>query len=437
MLYGSITSRYHQSQRKYNQIRQFGRRTGSREVNVKASVPHTKENSQLTAWTAPAPARVRRAETAQQFEFIDATTDHDRSDIQAAWSRLLGARRSPEMLYQLPAFFRYLMDTAPTGDAACELHLVRRRSDARIVGIVPGRRLTQKLSVRLGPWTLFEGDVPVYQVLGSVPLLDAGEEGLSGFVLKSLLQRHADCRALLMQAMPEELAHTVGGDGLSGHILNGWQHCHTMPLPKDVDTYLQKLSSKKRYNLSRQVRLLGKEAGEASLVRVEQADQVAALVSDMHALQGAGDPAALPPREKLESLARHGLLHSYLLQCGGQTVALILGTRSPDVWHVHNIYCKPEYMNFSVGTSITHLALQDAIAHFDFSHADFGYGTPNQEFRSTHVLQRRGKLLLCRRRSVSNLLLGLHGIQDRMNEALIGRIKAVRKQLRQRRQASR
>jgi hypothetical protein len=44
--------------------------------------------------------------------------------------------------------------------------------------------------------------------------------------------------------------------------MHGWRDCHTVPLPADVDTYLQKLSAKKRYNLSRQVRLLAKEAGE-------------------------------------------------------------------------------------------------------------------------------------------------------------------------------
>jgi CelD/BcsL family acetyltransferase involved in cellulose biosynthesis len=397
----------------------------------------------LTSWAAPSPSpspspspTLRRANPAQHFEFVVATSDFERSDIQAAWRGLLEARRSPEKLYQLPEFFRYLMDTAEADETPCELHLVRRRSDARIVGIVPGRRTMQAVGVRLGPLTLFERQVPVYQVLGSVPLLDEGEPDLSGFVLRNLLQRHPDCRALLMQAMPEELAGAIGGDGLSPHILNGWQNCHTMPLPEEVDAYLQKLSSKKRYNLSRQVRLLAKEAGEVSLVRVEQADQVASLIDGMRALMSAEDFATQPSQAKLESLARHGLLHSYLLQCGGQPAALVLGTRSNEVWHVHKIYCKQEYMNLSVGTSIIHLALQDTIAHFDFIHADFGYGAPNQEFRSTHVLQRRGKLLVCRQRSMADLLFRLHGIQNRMNEALIGRVKALRKQLRQRRQAT-
>jgi hypothetical protein len=406
---------------------------------MKVSVPYTEKIIELTPWTAPTQVpspTLRRDNPAQQFEFVTATSDCERSDVQAAWRRLLAAGRSPEKLYQTPEFFRYLMDTAKADEAACELYIVRRRSDARIVGVVPGRWTTQTVGFRLGPLTLFERRVRFYQVLGSVPLLDEGEPDLSGFVLRSLLQCHPDSRALLMQAMPEELAGAIGGDGLSPHVLSGWQNCHTVPIPEDIDGYLQKLSSKKRYNLSRQVRLLAKEAGEISLVRVEQEHQVAALVDGMRALMSAEDFATLPSQAKLESMARHGLLHSYLLQCGGQPAAVVLGTRSNEVWHVHTIRCKQEYMDFSVGTSIMHLAQQDTIAHFDFNLADFGYGTPNQEFRATHVLQRRGKLLVCRRGSMADLLFRLHGIHDRMNEALISRVKTVRKQLRQRRQAT-
>lgn len=404
---------------------------------MKVSVPYTKELPETTAWTAPElSVSLRRTETAQRFEFFPATADLERSDVQAAWQRLLQTHRSPEKLYQLPEFIRHLLQTEEKGIDACDLYVVRRCSDARIVGVIPGRKTSQTVNVRFGPLTVFRCTVPVYQLLGSVPLLDASEEGLLRFMLSSLLQRHPDCQALLMQAMPEELAHTVGGKGLSRHVLNGWQNCHTVPLPEDVETYLQKFSSKKRYNLSRQVRLLAKEVGEVSLVRIEHVDHVAALVDGMRSLLRPEHFAAQSPQSKFENLAHHGLLHSYLLQCAGKTVALVLGTRSDEVWHAHKICCAQEYMHLSIGTSLIHLALQDAIAHFDFTHADFGYGTPNQEFRSTHVLKRRGKLLLCRQHGMADLLFKLYSVQNRMNEALIARVKTIRKRLKERRQAS-
>jgi CelD/BcsL family acetyltransferase involved in cellulose biosynthesis len=392
--------------------------------------------SWTTAANRPVPVMPRSVEAAQRFEFVAATADYDRPDIQAAWARLLEVRQGAETLYQLPGFFRYLKETQEPDDAGPDLYLVRRQGDGRIVGIVPGRRTSQKLSFRLGAMTAYEHEVPLYQVLGSVPLLDPAEEGLAEFIFKSLLEQHPESRALLMQAVPEELGENMRADGLSCHVVNGWRECHTAPLPDTVDAYLQKLSAKKRYNLSRQVRLLAKEAGEVKLVRIEHADQVPALVDAMRELMSDAELAVQATQARLESLARHGLLHSYVLRCGEQAVAMVLGTRSNEVWHVHNISCKQEYMSLSVGTSVVHLALQDTIANGNFIDADFGYGTPNQEFRSTHVLQRRGKLLLCRRHGVANLVFSLHGVQDRMNEALIGRVKGFRRWLKERRRTA-
>jgi CelD/BcsL family acetyltransferase involved in cellulose biosynthesis len=405
---------------------------------VKVLAQHTEDIADFPTWTAsapmPMPVALRIVEAAQRFEFVAATADYDRPDIQAAWGRLLEARQGAETLYQLPGFFRYLKETQEPGDVGTDLYIVRRQGDGRIVGIVPGRQTSQKLRFRLGTLRVYEHDVSLYQVLGSVPLLDPSEEGLSDFVFKSLLERHPRSRALLMQAVPEELGDTMRADGLSCHVVNGWRDCHTVPLPDTVDAYLQKFSAKKRYNLARQVRLLAKEAGEISLVRIERPDQVAALIEGMQALPSAKKLATKQSQTKYESLARHGLLHAYLLQCGGQTAALVLGSRSNEVWHVHKICCKQEYLALSGGSSIMHLALQDTIAHFDFAYADFGYGTPNQEFRSTHVLQRRGKLMLCQRNGLTSLLFKFHGIQDRMNEAMLAQLKTIRNRLRQRRQ---
>jgi CelD/BcsL family acetyltransferase involved in cellulose biosynthesis len=411
---------------------------------VKVLAQHTEDIADFPSWTAPAavpapapvPAAPRSAEATRRFEFVAATDDYDRPDIQAAWARLLEVRQGAETLYQLPGFFRYLKATREPGEAASDLYLVRRQGDGRIVGIVPGRETSQGLRFRLGPFRVAEYDVPLYQVLGSVPLLDPAEEGLAEFVFKSLLERHPRARALLMQAVPEELGDAMRADGLSCHVVEGWRDCHTVPLPDTVDAYLQKLSAKKRYNLSRQVRLLAKEAGEVSLVRIEHPEQVALLIDGMRSLPSAKKMASPQSQAKYESQARHGLLHAYVLQCGGQTAALVLGSRSNDVWHVHKICCKQEHLALSVGTSIIHLALQDTIAHFDFTCADFGYGTPNQEFRSTHVLQRRGKLLMCQRNGLTSLLYRFHGIQDRLNEALIAHLKTLRNRLRQRRQAA-
>jgi hypothetical protein len=138
---------------------------------------------------------------------------------------------------------------------------------------------------------------------------------------------------------------------------------------------------------------------------------------------------------RLENLARHGLLLSYVIRCGEEDVAVVLGSRSSRVWHIHKIVCAPKYMSLSVGTSAVHLAVQDVLAHFTFQSIDYGYGTPNADFRSTHVLKSRGRVLLHRSRSLTALLLKFHGKYNAINDALIRHTKAARKRYAQRRQA--
>jgi hypothetical protein len=76
------------------------------------------------------------------------------------------------------------------------------------------------------------------------------------------------------------------------------------------------------------------------------------------------------------------------------------------------------------------------LANFSFDHVDYGYGVPNAEFRSTHVLKSRGHILLHRARSGTALLLKLHGMYNGMNDGLIRHAKQAQKWYAQRKAAS-
>jgi hypothetical protein len=322
-------------------------------------------------------------------------------------------------------------------DADYELFIVRRSVDYAIVGFVPVRTFECKLDFRLGPVSLFKKTIPACQVLGSVPLLDPAEDGLAEFVIQQLLERYAKCEALYMQAFPEEICASLPRSGdVSTYVLNGWRACHTQPLPDSVDAYLKQFSSKKRYNLSRQVRLLTEAAGALQVMRIEQPEQVAGLLDAIVAI----DPSQAATRDaeqvRLACLARQGLLLSYVIRCGDADVAVVLGSRSTSVWHVHKISGLQDYLHLSVGTSAIHLALQDVLANCSFSHVDYGYGMPNAEFRSTHVLKSRGHILLHRARSATAMLLKLHGMYNGMNDTLIRHAKQAKKWYAQRKQAA-
>lgn len=398
-------------------------------------------NLEISEFAPSAPAsplaRVRTRRHPDRFEMNVATAYHDRPDILDAWNRMLATATGPETLYQSPQFFNYLTDMDQGQGAAHELFIVRRRVDYEIVGFVPVRTITCDLAFRLGPVSLFKRTVRACQILGSVPLLDETQDGIADFVIQQLLERYAECQVLYMQAYPEdEGAKLQDIAGVSAYVRYGWRPCHTQPLPKGVDAYLQKFSSKKRYNLSRQVRLLAEAAGAVQVLRIEQPGHVPAMLDALIATGACPGAERGAEQARLEGLARHGLLLSYVIRCGDEDVAVVYGSRSAAVWHVYKIACLQKYLHLSVGTSAIHLAVQDVLAHFAFKDIDFGYGTPSAEFRSTHVLKTRGLVLLHRARSLTALSLKVHGMYDAMNGALIRQVKRAQKWHAQRRQAT-
>lgn len=393
------------------------------------------EISEFAPASSFAPSRTTRCP--DRYELNVATGYHDRPDILDAWHRMLANAASPEAMYQSPQFFGHLIDMQQDGGANHELFIVRRSIDYAIVGFIPVRTIACGLEFRVGPAALFKRTLRACQILGSVPLLDPAEEGLAEFVMQQLLKQFAKCDVLYMQAVPEETGAALDGiAGVSSYVLNGWRTCHTQPLPDSVDGYLQKFSSKKRYNLSRQVRLLTEAAGTLQLLRVEEPGQVAGMFDAMSAINASLNAPRAVEQPRLESLARQGLLLSYVIRCGEEDVAVVYGSRSASVWHIHKIACRQKYLHLSVGTSAIHLAVQDVLAHFAFKDIDFGYGMPNSEFRSTHVLKKRGLVLLHRARSGTALLLKAHGIYNAMNDALICQVKRAQKWHAQRRQTA-
>lgn len=236
-----------------------------------------------TSWHATVGAGT--TQYSDRYELSVATAYYDRPDILEAWHRMLDGATGPETLYQSPQFFNYLIDIDQGQEASYELFVIRRRGDYAIVGFVPVRTLGCDLDFRFGPVSLFKRTLRACQILGSVPLLAPTDERLAEFVMEQLFARYAKCDVLYMQAMPEEMSTTLTRcAGVSAYILNGWRPCHTQPMPESVDAYLQKFSAKKRYNLSRQVRLLTGAAGPLQVLRIETPDDVTHLLTAMDAV---------------------------------------------------------------------------------------------------------------------------------------------------------
>jgi CelD/BcsL family acetyltransferase involved in cellulose biosynthesis len=350
------------------------------------------------------------------------------------WQALVADSRSPQKIYQTPAFFKFLQESRKPGEQL-ELLTLSRRSDGALVGVVPVRVTKQELNFNVGPLMLHSAKVEMVSLLGSIPAIPAGS-AVAECLAKRMLALFPQAKAVFMQALPVASAYwndlnEIGATAstLSTSLIAPWRECHTMPLPKSFEQYLEKFSAKKRYNLNRQIRQLSEQVGTLDLERIERPEQVAGMMQSLAALVSGADMKSVLGEQTFVKLAAQGLLLCYVLRAGDQVLAAILGTRSPDTLHVHNIFVEKKHLSLSVGTSAMHLAIKDLTGLGYLKSLDFGYGTPNHEFRSSHVLETRTQVLLFDHTKSISLLFFLHRHFVALSEGLIGIVKSLKRQL--------
>lgn len=377
---------------------------------------------------------IQDAEAPAAHDFVVEIATHKAGEpaFLAAWRSLVNSSDSPQKIYQTPEFFRALQDA---GGARVEVLSLVRLSDAAVVGVVPVRIMPLALHFNIGPLRLLSPKVEVVNLLGSTPAVAPGMV-VNEYLATQMLALFSGAHAVSMQALPFESGHWTdieefnGQRSLAACRIGPWRACHKMPLPGTFDAYLDKFSSKKRYNLKRQLRQLADQAGALQLVRIAHAGQVAELLAAMALLTTPSERPALLCGGLCASLARQGLLLCYVLRGDTGPMAVIIGTCSPEVLHIHNIFVDKKRLALSVGTSAMHLAIGDIISLGRFTTIDFGYGTPNYDFRSSQVTQTRAPLLLFDRMSSISLLFFSHTVFVGTVETMISAFKWARKKLR-------
>ncbi|WP_205743262.1 GNAT family N-acetyltransferase [Geobacter sp. FeAm09] len=167
---------------------------------------------------------------------------------------------------------------------------------------------------------------------------------------------------------------------------------------RSFDEYLLKFSKKARYNLKREIKLLGTSGnGELSLVRVEHAADVALFLdgasqissrSWQHAL---GPQMVNSPEERLryERFAGQGVLRCYLLKCGERPCAFVRGFQFGDVFYYSRTGFDQNFSGYSPGRAMFCLLLEDLYTHrppkrLNFQEGEYEY---KRHFATGHVEQ--------------------------------------------------
>lgn len=365
-----------------------------------------------------------RAQDAAAYSLDLVRDEQGLRSLRQPWAELIGRSRSHERIYQSPEYFAFTRDASDAATAKPALLCFTRTVDESVAGLVPARMTTVPLEFKVGPMRLLTVRLPVVQLLGSVPMV---VETMPRHILyRCLLDRFPAARAVYMQALPREHFPDHDTGGLRWSAVNGWRKCLGVDIDGDYDSYLKGLPSKKRYNMTRQIRQLEQEAGPLLTTAITTAGQAPQLRAALDAVLDAGEAAAYPGMRYFERLANNGLLHSYVISAASGPLAVVIGTRYHSTWHVHNIFTAQAHARLSPGTSAFLLALKDAAAGQRVARVEFGYGSPNREFRSTHTAEVRAQVLASRRAGVG-MLVTAHGWLQRANDGASTLVRRMRR----------
>jgi hypothetical protein len=348
-----------------------------------------------------------------KYRFDIATNRLQETSFLANWNQLLAEGESQDTIYQTPEFFNFLLETSDD-QSRLKIFSITRIEDDQLVGIMPVRIRDETISFQAGSKKWGQKNFQVVGLLGSMPLAPADPD-LTEKIFIYLLNQFDDCQAICMAALPSESAlwnsiknSTLMSENFFTYAVDGWRQCHTIPLFSSFELYLKQFSAKKRYNLNRQIRLLREQCGALNLHRIREPSEVPRLMSAINVLVPKEAKSIFLSGEKCQALASHHLLFCYILDCDQVPVALIFGTHSSNVFHVHNISYSSTLPDFSIGTSILHLAIEDLTTSFNFSSIDLGYGIPGHDYQSSNIKKERGYVLIFKKTIRNCMLFRLH-----------------------------
>lgn len=365
--------------------------------------------------STPVRARDESASSARYtLSLISSPEEWDAPALRARWQELVETSDNVNALYASPVWF----DLLRKGHADSDLTLaVARDEEGRIAGVSP-------VLFKDYPFQFYVSSRPVYttrlkaaNVLGSVPLLP-DERGVHAQMRDALLDGRRDCDCIYMDTVPLDspcrqfVSEPEQKDFLM-YAPNGARPWHLLRLPATPDEYLSQMSSKTRYTLRKKAKKLAEAGGgELEMNRADSVETVAPFLTEavevsrnswQHSTLGTRIDDSPEDRAWYAGLAEKGLLRCYVLKCGERPCAFVVGYQYNGIFHYVELGYNRELADFSPGTILLHMLIQDLCAHRPASLLNFGMGDADYKRRFGNV-ERQDISILIMRKNLSNRL---------------------------------
>ena len=331
-------------------------------------------------------------------------------EIRAAWERLDSQNTHVYAMYQSLRWWEHLQ---ATGQGAQTRVAVIGDGRGHVAGIVPMKLGDYPLEFTMGKRTLGKLDVRSAFILGGEPLIPSGSF-VHERLFRAIWEHVPEANGIYLKGIPAAgpcWAHLQHGDpDAIVYTERGVRQFYTITLPRTFEDYLAKFKQKKRYNCKRQVSLLREVGGgRLDLVRVDSEAHIPAFLNQAKLVARNSWQHRLASKEsdeweeqpRVEDLARRGYLRCYLLRAGNVPCAYVIGYQTQNVFHYADTGYDERYAQYSPGTVLLYLLIEDLINHRPPQLLNFGIGDSHyKSMFATDRSQEASVLLL--RRTASN-----------------------------------
>ncbi|HTP32844.1 MAG TPA: GNAT family N-acetyltransferase [Candidatus Acidoferrales bacterium] len=293
----------------------------------------------------------------------------------------------------------------------------------RLSGLAPFLRRDWPMQWHLGPWKVAQCPLVRLRLLGT-SLEFPADEAAYDMLFRELSKAGRDFDTVYLEETPLDSflwTYLHRSEFIRKNYLL-YQPRPAAPRPAlrvegTFQQYMGKFNSKHRNTLNRKIKKLREGAlGEMRLVRYESPSEAPAFLEQaleisrktyQWARYGRGLSAVEKVRKRLFFAASHGWMRSYLLFCGGEARAFLLGFQYNGRFLLDEIGFDPDLARYSVGTVLQLLTVEDLFAHhrphvFDLQE----YGGYKEVLSTDSYLE--GKLFLFRRSAYARLLRSGH-----------------------------
>jgi len=302
--------------------------------------------------------------------------------IMKAWEDLQKAEFS-----RVPGVdpYHYICELESLGQHA-EPYIICLHREGRLEAMLVGRHQLVRMPIRLGYLTLMRTrlrQIHVFHggVLGQKSievcslLLKALRDCLNNGDADLAVFNHFHCDSVMYYVIRGETPFL--SLGYSPRIDGHWK----MEIPKCIDDFYRKKSSKKRKTLRWTIRKLEKShqvymKTYSDTDSLEEGVSAAASVSSktyQHSL-GGGILDNPQTRSYLLSVARRGWLRIYVLYINNEAAAFEWGIKYGDTFFLRTLGFDPRWRDWSVGTVLFLKVLEALCEEGNINHLDFGFG---------------------------------------------------------------